>query len=164
MDLSSRRETGHPVPHAWFRKVVTLDPSKIASAGLQVHGDTHVKIYVNGKPIGEQFARNFRARVKIRSCSPCTIFAHTCANWRKRHRGRRANTARINPRPRAGGPAGSGGFHLYGEIRDQGGRVQPILSDTSWKVSDRELADWNQPEFDDHDWPTASPTRGRRCG
>ena len=43
---------GKPVPHAYFRKTLKLNPADIAAAGLQVQGDTHVKIYVNGKAGG----------------------------------------------------------------------------------------------------------------
>ena len=40
----------------------------------------------------------------------------------------------VNPDLEPGGPQRSGGFHLYGEIRDKSGKVLPILSDASWKV------------------------------
>ena len=43
--------------HAYFRKVLKLDPRTSASVGIQVQGDTHVKIYVNGTEVGEQFVR-----------------------------------------------------------------------------------------------------------
>ncbi len=46
-----------PVQHAYFRKVLKLDPRDVASVGIQVQGDTHVKIYVNGTEVGEQFVR-----------------------------------------------------------------------------------------------------------
>ncbi len=54
-----------------------------------------------------------------------------------------------------GGPRRSGGFHLYGEIRDTSGNVQPISSDASWKVSSSEQAGWNRPGYDDHGWQSA---------
>lgn len=146
---------GHTVPHAWFRKSITLDPSDVASAGLQVHGDTHVKVYVNGTQVGEQFARrNLSAPV-----NPKLLAVYDIRPLLRKGENVIALDAREygtnNPELEPGGPAGSGGFHLYGEIRDENGRVQPILSDKSWKASDREVANWYQPGFDDHDWPAA---------
>lgn len=61
----------------------------------------------------------------------------------------------LNAELEPGGPARSGGFHLYGEIRDTHGKLQPILSDESWKASASEKAGWNKPGFDDRDWPSA---------
>ncbi len=143
------------MPHAFFRKVLKLDPSKIAAAGLQVHGDTHVKIYVNGTPIGEQFARrNLSAPVNPKLLAVYDIRPHLRAGENVIAVDAR-EYGTINPELEPGGPEGSGGFHLYGEIRDREGKVQPIVSDATWKVSDRELADWNRPGFDDHDWPAA---------
>jgi hypothetical protein len=45
------------VQHAYFRQTLELDPTNLSSAGIQLHGDTHIKVFVNGKQIGEQFAR-----------------------------------------------------------------------------------------------------------
>ena len=53
------------VQHAVFRKTFQLDSADIERAGLQLQGDTHLKVYVNGKLAGEQFARrNFSAPVR----------------------------------------------------------------------------------------------------
>ncbi|HEY4310672.1 MAG TPA: glycoside hydrolase family 20 zincin-like fold domain-containing protein [Pirellulales bacterium] len=146
---------GRPVEHAWFRKVLKLDPHDVAAAGIQVHGDTHVKIFVNGTQVGEQFARrNLSAPV-----NPKLLAVYDIKPYLRQGENVIAVDAREygtnNPDLEPGGPERSGGFHLYGEIRDRDGHVQPIVSDTSWKVRDSEVANWNQPGYDDHDWSSA---------
>jgi hypothetical protein len=146
---------GKAVQHAYFRKALKVDPRQVASAGIQVQGDTHVKIYVNGKQIGEQFARrNLSAPVNPKLLAVYDI---------KPHLREGANVIAIdahaygtmNAELEPGGPERSGGFHLYGEIRDSGGKTQPILSDPSWKVSAGDAPNWNQAGFDDRKWPSA---------
>ena len=110
---------GQTVQHAYFRKVLKLDPRKIASAGIQVQGDTHVKIYVNGTQIGEQFARrNLSAPV-----NPKLLAVYDIKPLLKQGENVIAIDARdygtLNPELEPGGPDRSGGFHLYGEIRRQ---------------------------------------------
>jgi hexosaminidase len=146
---------GKPVQHAWFRKVLKLDPRKIASAGIQVQGDTHVKIYVNGTQIGEQFARrNLSAPV-----NPKLLVVYDIKPQLRQGENVIAVDARdygtLSPELEPGGPQRSGGFHLYGEIRDTSGKMQPITSDASWKASDREEPGWNRPGYDDRSWPSA---------
>jgi hypothetical protein len=141
-----------PVQHAYFRKVLKLDPREIASAGIQVQGDTHVKIFVNGTQIGEQFARrNLSAPVNPKLLAVYDITPHL-----RQGENVIAVDARdygtMNPELEPGGPPRSGGFQLYGEIRDKSGKVQPITSDASWKASDKEVAGWTKPEFDERDW------------
>ena len=51
-----------------------------------------------------------------------------------------------------GGPPGSAGLHFYGEIVDRDGRIQPVLSDAQWKVTDRESEGWTAISFDDSGW------------
>ena len=110
------------MPHAYFRKVLKLDPRKIASAGIQVQGDTHVKIYVNGTQIGEQFARrNLSAPVNPKLLAVYDIKPHLRPGENviavdARDYG--TTQAELEP----GGPERSGGFHLYGEIRDTSGK------------------------------------------
>ena len=147
--------SGRPVPHAWFRKVLKLDPQEIASAGIQVQGDTHVKIFVNGTPIGEQFARrNLSAPVNPKLVAVYDIKPHLRLG---------ENVIAIDareygttqPELEPGGPDRSGGFHLFGEIVDSHGNVEPILSDASWKVSDSEEPGWTKPGYDDRGWQSA---------
>ena len=146
---------GKPVPHAYFRKVLKLDPHANAAAGIQVQGDTHINIYINGTPIGEQFARrNLSAPV-----NPKLLVVYDIKKHLRQGENVIAIEARdygtLNPELEPGGPNRSGGFHLYGEIRDSSGNVQPIASDASWKVGSREEAGWTRPGFDDRAWPAA---------
>jgi hypothetical protein len=144
-----------PVQHARFRKVLKLDPRHIASAGIQVQGDTHAKIYVNGTQVGEQFARrNLSAPV-----NPKLLVVYDI----KPHLRQGENVIAVDAREygtlsaelEPGGPDRSGGFHLYGEIRDTSGKTQPIASDARWKASSSEEPGWNRPGFDDRGWPSA---------
>jgi hypothetical protein len=144
-----------PVQRAYFRKVVKLDPRQIASAGIQVQGDTHVKIYVNGEQIGEQFARrNLSAPVNPKLLAVYDIKPHLRPGDNviavDAH-GYGTMNAELEP----GGPPRSGGFHLYGEIRDASGKTQPIGSDASWKVNVRQEDGWTRAGYDDRGWPAA---------
>lgn len=144
-----------PVQHAYFRKVLKLDPREIASAGIQVQGDTHVKIYVNGKQLGEQFARrNLSAAV-----NPKLLVVYDIKPLLRQGDNVIAVDAHsygtMSPELEPGGPPRSGGFHLYGEIRDTSGKTQPITSDASWKVSDSEAPNWNRSDYDDRGWRSA---------
>jgi hexosaminidase len=146
---------GKAVQHAYYRKVLTLDPREMTSASIQVQGDTHAKIYVNGTRVGEQFARrNLSAPV-----NPKLLAVYDIKPYLRPGENVIAVDARnygtINAELEPGGPDRSGGFHLYGEIRDADGKVQPILSDASWKVSSKELPNWNMPGYDDRDWQSA---------
>jgi hypothetical protein len=144
-----------PVQHACFRKSFTLDADKVDSAGIQVQGDTHVKIYVNGAEIGEQFARrNLSAPVNPKLLAVYDIKPHLRQGENVIAIDAQAYgtlSAELEP----GGPERSGGFHLYGEIRDASGRATPIASDESWKVSDSKEPNCIQPGYDDSRWPTA---------
>jgi hypothetical protein len=148
---------GKPVQHALFRKVLKLNPDDVAAAGLQVQGDTHVKIYVNGQQVGEQFARrNLSAPV-----NPKLLAVYDIKPLLKSGENVIAVDARcygtVNAELEPGGPPRSGGFHLYGEVRDKSGKVQPIASDATWRVSDKEASGWNRPGFDDSRWSAAKP-------
>ena len=155
VDLSSGRR-GRPRGAARvLSQNAQADPRDVESAGIQVHGDTHVKIYVNGAELGEQFARrNLSAPV-----NPKLLVVYDIKPHLRDGENVIAVDARdygtLNAELEPGGPARSGGFHLYGEIRDTHGKVRPILSDETWKASASEKAGWNKPGFDDRDWPSA---------
>ncbi len=146
-----------PVQHAYFRQTLSLDPSEVASAGVQVQGDTHVKIYVNGVEIGEQFARrNLSAPV-----NPKLLVVYDV----KPHLRKGENVIAVDAQAygtlsaelEPGGPPRSAGFHLYGELGDKSGKATPILSDATWKVSNKAEPQWNQPNFDASTWRAAKP-------
>ncbi len=108
--------SGKPVQQSYFRKTFTLDSREVASAGIQVQGDTHVKVYVNGTQVGEQFARrNLSAPV-----NPKLLAVYDIKPQLKDGENVIAidahNYGTINPDLEPGGPARSAGFHLYGKF------------------------------------------------
>jgi hypothetical protein len=148
---------GRAIRHAFFRRTIEIGGSPPRRAGIQLYGDTHIKIFVNGQPVGEQFARqNLSAPVnpqlvKIYDIRPILKPGRNVIAIEARNYG----TEKANLEP--GGPARCAGFHLYGEIVDgEGdGRVRTILSDGQWMVSDRESDGWREAGFDDSAWPDA---------
>jgi hexosaminidase len=122
-----------------------------------LYGDTHIKIFVNGQEVGEQFARqNLSAPVKpllvrIYDIKPLlkpgeNVIAVEARNYGTEHSG-------LEP----GGPPRCAGFHFYAEITDADGKLQTVLSDDQWKVTDREQSGWNAVGFDDSGWLKAKP-------
>ena len=143
------------VQHAWFRKTIQLGNEPVTRAGIQLHGDTHLKIFVNGNQVGEQFARrNFSAPVNpqlvkiydIKSLlkSGKNVIAVEAHNY---------GTTQLSLEP--GGPSRSGGFHFWGEIQENGKDLTSFGSDSNWKVSDQMQSNWNQVELDDSGWAQA---------
>ena len=155
MDLPSRCLRRPAGAARLFSQNSQARPAEIASAAIQVQGDTHVKIYVNGTQIGEQFARrNLSAPV-----NPKLLAVYDIKPQLKKGDNVIAINAHdygtLNPELEPGGPARSGGFHLYGEIRDTRGNVQPIASDASWKTTASEEPGWNRTGYDDRRWRSA---------
>jgi hexosaminidase len=143
------------VQHAWFRKTINIESSQLSKADIQIHGDTHLKIYVNGKPVGEQFARrNFSAPV-----SPQLVQIYDIKSYLKPGQNVIAvdahnyGTTQLGLEP--GGPHRSGGFHFWGEIQLDGKKPISIGSDSGWKVSDQKTDNWNHASFDDSGWVQA---------
>ena len=142
-----------PIKVAYFRK--TFDnPDTINSAHIQVIGDTHIKLFVNNKLLGEQVARRSviereDATMKLYDITPylkegenvIAIEAH--------------NYLSGSPFREPGGPKGCAGFHMYGEITDQNNDIKLILSDSSWKVSKIGEDGWKRPGFNDKGWGNA---------
>ncbi|QDT50284.1 Beta-hexosaminidase [Symmachiella dynata] len=148
-------EKQEQVQHASFRKTFEVDPQDIELAGIQVQGDTHVKLFVNGKLIGEQFARrNFSAPV-----NPHLLELYDIKPYLEPGKNVIAVEAHAygteNRQLEPGGPERCGGFHLYGELIGKNGQVTPIFSDSSWKVSDKPGDDWTSTGYDDANWPSA---------
>ena len=114
------------VPRAFFRRTIKLGDEPLRLAGMQLYGDTHIKVFVNGKLVGEQFARqNLSAPVK-----PLLLRIYDIKGLLKPGENviaveaRNYGTERPNLEP--GGPPRCAGFHFYGEIVDRDGRVQPV--------------------------------------
>jgi len=144
-----------PIQHAFFRRSIKLADEPLQRAGMQLYGDTHIKIYVNGQLVGDQFARqNLSAPVKpllvqIYDIKPLLKSGENVIAVEARNYG----TERPNLEP--GGPSRCAGFHFYGEIVDHEGKLQTIASDSSWKVAEQAAEGWNKTGFDDAAWSHA---------
>jgi hypothetical protein len=111
------------VPRAFFRKEFVLDQSP-TSAKIQLIGDTHARLWVNGKELGEVSARRSLSllvehqRVKMWEAGPLlkpgeNIIAIEVANYNR---------------------FGSAGVNVYGELKSFHG-ITKILSDSTWRVA-----------------------------
>ncbi len=142
------------VQHSWFRMTFEK-PDEVRRAHLQLQGDTHIVIFVNGRRIGEQFMRRgLPAPVNPRLLqlydiapylqSGTNVIAVEAHNYGTRN-------SSLEP----GGPLRCGGFIMYGEIVDGNGQLQQLVSDDSWHVSDRNPDGWNEPAFQARGWMNA---------
>ncbi len=143
------------VQHASFRKTIEADPDQLELAGIQLHGDTHVKLYVNGEFIGEQFARrNFSAPV-----NPHLLELYDIKPYLRPGKNvisvEAHNYGTENRSLEPGGPERCGGFQLYGELVGKDGKTTPFFSDASWKVSDQPGEGWTGMDYDDSQWKSA---------
>jgi hypothetical protein len=138
-----RDSSDSQVPKAWYRKMITLG-QPVSSAKLQLIGDTHAKLWVNGVEVGEVFARRSLSllvehlRVKLWDVTALlkpgdNVLAVEVANYNA---------------------FASAGFNVYGELRS-GSVITKILSDATWRVSSQFSEDWKSVKFDDHLWPSA---------
>ena len=136
------------VPKAYFRKAFTVPPH-IASAKLQLLGDTWARLYVNGKFVGEVMARRSLSlivenqRAKIFDIKPfltdsLNVIAVEAQNFQE---------------------GGSGGANVYCEIAAPDGSVQTIMLNDSWKASDAASNGWMNVSFNDSSWVPASPKK-----
>ncbi len=124
------------VQHAWFRRSFEL-PGAIRSAKLQLMGDSWVKLYVNGKSVGEVYARGSLSlmvemeRAKIFDIAPflndsTNIIAVEANNFEEH---------------------GSAGTNICGEIVTSDGMIFPLRSDTTWVAVDSLVAGWNKNTY-----------------
>jgi hexosaminidase len=132
------------VKKAYFRKTFMLD-STVQSALLQLIGDTWARVYVNDSLAGEVYGRRSLSltvefeRVKLIDILPLVksgknIVAVQVQNFDK---------------------YGSAGVNIYTEITSKGG-IQKILSDSTWKVTEKEHPRWTSVSFNDASWPYVS--------
>lgn len=132
------------VKKAYFRKTFTT-PKQFRSAKLQLMGDTYVKLSINGKKSGEVFARRSLSltvenkRAYIYDILPllndtANVFAVEAETFSERS---------------------SAGVNIYCEIEDAEGKVQKVMTDSTWKVSESVSNDWMLTAFNDNDWPNA---------
>lgn len=133
------------VPQAYFRKTFSLEQA-LSSAKLQLIGDTHAKVWVNGTEVGEVYGRRSlsliveHGRVKMWDVTSLlkkgtNVIAIEAANYNQN---------------------GSAGFNVYAELQS-GSVVTKILTDSAWKVSDKAVDGWKQAQFDDKRWIQAAP-------
>jgi hexosaminidase len=131
-------------PRAFFRKefVVAESPS---SAKIQLIGDTHVRLWVNGKELGEVYARRSLSllveneRVKMWEAAPLlkqgeNVIAIEAANYNR---------------------FGSAGVNVYCEMKTGQG-VTKVLSDSTWRVASAVKDGWNTGMAEGGAWQNAS--------
>ena len=119
------------VPRAFFRKALALSQTP-ASAKIQLIGDTHARLWVNGRELGEVYARRSlsllveQQRVKMWEVGPLlkqgeNIIAIEVANYNR---------------------FGSAGVNVYAELKTSQGTTK-LLSDSTWNVAIAVSDGWN---------------------
>lgn len=140
-----RDSTLSQIPRALFRKVFALN-QPVSNAKVQLIGDTHARLWVNGVEVGEVFARRSLSlivehqRIKMWDVTSLlkpgdNVIAVEVANYNA---------------------FGSAGVNVYGELRS-GSAATKIMSDSGWKVSQEPAEGWRLAGFDDHSWLNALP-------
>jgi hexosaminidase len=139
-----RDTTAQQIPRAYFRKSFSMEEVP-TTAKLQLIGDTQAKVWVNGAEVGEVVARRSLSlivehqRVKMWEIGSLlkrglNTIAVEAANY---------------------DPFGSAGANVYMEL-STGERITKILSDSTWKVTDRPEDHWQSPDFNDRGWREAA--------
>jgi hexosaminidase len=138
-----RDSSAYQAPRASFRKLFSLTQPP-SDAKVQIIGDTHARLWVNGVEVGEVLARRSLSllvehqRVKMWDVTSLlkpgdNIVALEVANYNS---------------------FGSAGFNFYGEMKF-GSAITKILSDSTWKVSSQPGDGWRSRTFDDRGWLNA---------
>ncbi len=113
------------VPMARFTKTIVVQ-GDVLKAPLQLIGDTEATVWVNGDSVGTVFARRSLSLI---------VEQERVKMWDvARFLRRGENIITVDARSYA--PRGSGGFNLYAEIHDPVGRVDVVVSDSTWHVID----------------------------
>jgi hypothetical protein len=137
------------VQKAYFRTVLDLQKKAIASAKIQLLGDTWTKLFVNGSLAGEVMARRSLSllvenqRAKIYDLTPfindtVLVLAVESQNFQEN---------------------GSAGVNLIGEIIYIDGMKEIIMTDDSWLVNDTLETDWNTVNFFPKNWLVSAPKK-----
>lgn len=140
-----RDSTATQVPRAYFRKAFVLDRLP-EQAVLQLIGDTHARVWLNGKEVGEVLARTSLSlsvehqRVKMWEVTPHLVkgknlVAVEAANY---------------------DTFGSAGCNVYLEVQT-GGATIAVITDSTWRVTDASSPDWQTPAYRDDAWSYAGP-------
>ncbi|MDD8018494.1 MAG: glycoside hydrolase family 20 zincin-like fold domain-containing protein [Bacteroidota bacterium] len=132
------------VAKAYFRKTFCVSRN-IRSAKLQLIGDTWSKVFVNGKFIGEVYARrSLSLLVENERCKIFDILPHLTDS---------INTIAVESQNFQ--ENGSAGVNVYCEVISSSGEMQTVISDSSWKVTDLGFNGWNAAVFNDSTWQSA---------
>jgi hypothetical protein len=138
----TRDSSATQVPKAYFRKTFSLDT--LPKQGmLQLMGDTHARLWLNGQEIGEVYARPSLSlsvehqRVKLWDVLPSlvqgnNVLAVEAANY---------------------DTFGSAGCNVFLELQSTATRT--ILSDSTWKVTATPSPGWQMPMYSDTAWVQA---------
>jgi hypothetical protein len=137
------------VQKAYFRTSFDLQKKAVASAKIQLLGDSWTKLYVNGTLAGEVMARRSLSllvetqRAKIYDLTPfikdsVLVLAVESQNFQEN---------------------GSAGVNLIGEIVYIDGMKEIIMTDDSWLVTDTVEIDWNTVNFFPKNWRIAAPKK-----
>ncbi|MGH2566831.1 MAG: glycoside hydrolase family 20 zincin-like fold domain-containing protein [Bacteroidota bacterium] len=132
------------VPKAFFRKKFFLDKAP-EKATLQLIGDTHAKLWVNGKEVGEIFARRSLSlivehhRVKAWDITPHllqgdNLFAVEATGYEQ---------------------FSSGGVNVYAELLHSDSSLQTVVTDSTWNVTDQASPGWQNQGQSDSAWRKA---------
>jgi putative heme-binding domain-containing protein len=117
----------------YFRKTFTGYSPRVGSARLYATADNGVEIFINGKSVlkGREWSKSYYQDV-IKSLQ----------------RGKNVIAAKVT---NSGGVGGLIAHLILDSDRD----AVEVATDTTWRVSDKPAADWNQPNFNDANWKTA---------
>lgn len=118
----------------YFRKSFTLD-APATKAELIATADDSLEVFVNGRRAlrGNEWARPQRADITSRLKAGRNVIAIRTRN----------------------GDSSPAGLLAQITLTTAAGKTT-LVTDSSWKGEDRELADWNQVRLDDAAWPVAS--------
>jgi hypothetical protein len=127
-----------PIGKCWFRRVVDIpDVRSIAKVTAIMCADHQFTLFVNGHEVGSGSDWQKPISMDITGCvkSGPVVFAVEAAN--------------VGDHPSAAG--------LLGRIEIEFKGASPLIvsTDWTWKTSDKEVAGWNELEFNDEAWKPA---------
>ncbi|MBS1851554.1 MAG: glycoside hydrolase family 78 protein [Acidobacteria bacterium] len=132
----------------WFRREFEISPANPASHGLLVlsAGAGDVTAYINGEKVLPTVGKFPRGHI-VQTISAALHPGH--------------NVVAVKLEPEAASPGGERGI-LAGITLDLAdGSIERIPTTEQWKVSDRESAGWEKPEFDSAPWAHATAVSGQ---
>ena len=137
-------QSGKAVSTLYLRKTFSLD-QKPDEAWLQLIADSHARIWLNGKEIGEVVARRTLSAMvesqRVRAWEVAKYLRkgkNVLAVWAKNYI-----------------PGRSAAANVFLQWRNSGTWAAPLTTDAYWKCSDREEQGWKTLHFDDSGWLNA---------